>query len=125
MLHRVHFRNENLTIHVGDGVNLRKACLEHDVDPYPMLGGLMSCHGHGFCGTCAVAVDEAGALAPALKREAKWLKKNTDKDSSIRLSCQADVTGDVIVTTDPETKPTWQGHTYYSGRPARSWEKAS
>ncbi|MHC4845624.1 MAG: 2Fe-2S iron-sulfur cluster-binding protein [Planctomycetota bacterium] len=125
MLHRVHFCKENLTVHVGDGLNLRKACLENDVDPYPLLGGLVSCHGKGFCGTCAVGVDDAEALSPPSKREAKWIKKHTAKDSNIRLSCQAEVAGDVIITTDPDTKPAWQSHTFYSGRPARSWEKAS
>ena len=71
MLHRVLFRKENLTVHVGDGANLRKACLEHDVDPYPMLGGLVSCHGNGFCGTCAISVDDPDALRTPSKREAK------------------------------------------------------
>lgn len=125
MLHRVLFRKENLTVHVGDGANLRKACLEHGVDPYPMLGGLVSCHGKGFCGTCAVSVDDLDALRPPSKREAKWLKSHAPEGGNIRLSCQAEVTGDVIVVTSPDPRPTWQSHPFYSGRPVRSWEKAS
>jgi ferredoxin len=125
MLHRVHFRKENLTVHVGDGANLRKACLENDVDPYPILGGLVSCRGKGYCGTCAVSVDDLGAFKPPSKHEAKWLKSHTPEDMAVRLSCQAEVCGDVIITTDPDTRPSWQTHSFYSGRPTRSWEPAS
>jgi ferredoxin len=125
MLHRVHFRNENITIHVGDGANLREACLDNDVDPYPILGGLLSCRGKGFCGTCAVSVDVPDALSKPARREAKWLAKHTAPNANVRLSCQATVAGDVIVTTDPDTRPAWHSHPFYSGRPIRSWEKVS
>ena len=50
MVFRVHFRRENRTIHVGSDTNLRKACLSSGLDPYPLLGGLLSCRGKGFCG---------------------------------------------------------------------------
>lgn len=123
--HRVHFRNEDVTVHVPTGTNLRKACLDSGIDPYPALGGLVSCRGKGFCGTCAVEVDEPEGLVAPAKREAKWIKKHAPKDVAIRLSCQAEVSGDVIITTNPDTKPAWQTHGYYSGRPTRSWEKAS
>jgi ferredoxin len=122
--HRVHFRKENITLHVEEGGNLRRACLDNGVDPYPLLGGLMSCRGKGFCGTCAVFVDEPEHLSPATKREARYLKKRgKDVDDGYRLSCQAEVCGALTVTTDPDFKPAWQKHTYYSGRSAHSWEK--
>jgi ferredoxin len=124
MLHRVHFRKENITVHAADGANLRQACMEHGVDPYPLLGGLLSCHGKGFCGTCAVVVDKPEALAPPSKREARYLKKRSTLPG-LRLSCQATVTGDVTVDTDPDTKPSWKTHPFYSGRPTRSWEPAA
>ena len=124
MLHRVHFRKENLTVHAADGKNLRQACLDHGVDPYPLLGGLLSCRGKGFCGTCAVVVDKPEALSPPSKREARFLKKQGALPG-LRLSCQASVTGDLTVDTDPDKRPSWKTHPFYSGRPTRSWEPAA
>jgi ferredoxin len=124
MLHRVHFRKENVTIHVADGANLRRACMDNGVDPYPLLGGMLSCHGKGFCGTCAVVVDDPQALGAPSKREARYLEKKGDVPG-LRLSCQAVVMGSVTVDTDPDTGPSWKSHPYYSGRPTRSWEPAA
>jgi len=124
--HRVHFRNENVTIQVADGANLRAACIDSGIDPYPVLGGMLSCRGKGFCGTCAVEVDQTAHLTSPGKREIKFLKKKgKGPDDGFRLSCQAGVTGDVIVTTAPDFKPAWETHPFYSGRPVRSWEKES
>jgi ferredoxin len=123
MLHRVHFRKENITVHAAAGANLRQACLDHDVDPYPLLGGLLSCRGKGFCGTCAVIVDEPDALSAPSKREARYLRKQGDFPG-LRLSCQATLAGDVTIDTDPDTRPNWRTHSFYSGQPTRSWEPA-
>jgi ferredoxin len=123
MLHTVLFRKENVTVHVADGTNLRRACLDSGIDPYPALGGKLSCHGKGLCGTCVVGVDKDEALSPPAKREAKYLKKRGVP--GLRLSCQCEVKGDVIVTTDPDTKPAWKTHPFYSGKPARSWDSAA
>ena len=123
MLHTVLFRKENVTVHVGDGTNLRQACLDSGIDPYPVLGGKLSCHGKGLCGTCVVGVDKDDALSPPGKREAKYLKKHSTP--GLRLSCQCTVKGDVIVTTDPEKGPAWKSHPFYSGRRVRSWESAA
>ena len=64
------------------------------MDPYPLLGGLLSCRGKGFCGTCAVIVDEPDALSAPSKREARYLRKQGDFPG-LRLSCQATLAGDV------------------------------
>ena len=126
MLHTVLFRKENVTIHVAEGTNLRQACLDSGIDPYPVLGGKLSCRGKGLCGTCAVGVDLDESLTPPGKREAKWLKKHSSNAApGLRLSCQAAVKGDLIVTTDPDTGPAWKSHPFYSGRPTRSWESAA
>jgi len=121
MIHRVHFRNENVTVHVADDSNLRRVCLDNDVDPYPLLGGKLSCHGKGFCGTCLVGVDDEQKLTPPTKREARWLKKHKPGPGR-RLSCQVAVKGDLIVTTHPGDKTGWHVHNYYSGRVDRPWE---
>ena len=123
MLHTVLFRKENVTIHVADGTNLRQACLDSGIDPYPVLGGKLSCHGKGLCGTCAVGVDRDESLTPPGKREAKFLARHDAP--GLRLSCQAAVKGDLIVITDPDKGPAWKSHPFYSGRPVRSWESAA
>jgi len=93
--HRVHFRKENVTLEVIEGTNLRQACLDNGIDPYPWLKGLLSCRGKGFCGTCLVRVDEPSALGEPSKREAKWLKRRHGEVwEKMRLSCQSVVEGD-------------------------------
>ena len=121
-MRRVHFRNENVTIHVPEGTNLRKACLDHDVDPYPALAGVLSCRGKGLCGTCVVQVDDGAALSTPDKREAKRLKGFPDDIENLRLSCRCEVTDDVVVVTDPDLEPSWKTHGFYSGEPVRSWK---
>jgi len=123
MIHRIHFRRENVTVHVADGANLRRVCLDNGIDPYPVLGGMLSCRGKGFCGTCLVAVDEPDKLSAPTKREARWLAKHRPGAPTLRLSCQAEVKGPIIVTTDPDVKGGWRTHTYYSGRVPRPWEQ--
>lgn len=123
VMHRVHFRKENVTVHVRDGANLREACLEHGVDPYPALGGLASCRGKGLCGTCVVQTPEPEGLAPPEKRERKALKKFDSSIEGLRLSCQAKVVDDLTIVTDPDLKAAWKTHGYYSGRHEHSWNQ--
>ncbi|MGQ0552260.1 MAG: 2Fe-2S iron-sulfur cluster-binding protein [Planctomycetota bacterium] len=134
MLHSVNFRKEDVCVNVPAGANLRQACLDSGIDPYPVLGGLLSCRGKGFCGTCLVGVSDTAALSPPSAREAKYLRKHPtgavgaalpEGVQGYRLSCQALVQGDLTVTTDPDTGPAWRSHPFYSGRPAHSWEQAS
>ncbi len=122
MIHRILFRRENVTVHVPEGTNLRRACLDSGIDPYPVLGGLLSCRGKGFCGTCLVEVDDPAAVTAPDKREARWLAKHAAGETHLRLSCQAGCQDDLIVTTAPDRRPAWRSHPYYSGRPVRSWE---
>ena len=123
-MHRVHFRNENVTIHVPDGSNLRDACLEHGVDPYPALGGLASCRSKGLCGTCVVQTPEPGSLSQPEKRERKALKKFDSSIEGLRLSCQAKVIDDLTVVTNPDMEPAWKTHGYYAGRFEHSWTRS-
>jgi ferredoxin len=123
MIHRVLFRRENVTVHAAEGTDLRRIALDSGIDVYPVLGGLLSCRGKGFCGTCLVEVDDPTQLSPPTKREARWLKKHKPGQPNLRLACQSQLKGAVIVTTDPDTRPGWEAHTYYSGRVERPWEK--
>ncbi len=125
-MHRVHFRKENITAYVADGTNLRQSCIDAGIDPYPALGGLVSCRGKGFCGTCAVHIDDPGALSPASKREAKFLKRlQPELAGELRLSCQAEIKGPVTVGTNPNMKEGWKKHGFYSGRYVPAWKASS
>ena len=126
----LHFRKENITFHCPEGTNLRQACLDAGIDVYPALGGLVSCRGKGFCGTCAVEVftgkdgdeKDASVLSPASKKELSFLKRlNPKLADRLRLSCQATVHGDMTVVTDPNKKESWKTHGYYSGQFKHSW----
>lgn len=122
-MHRVHFRKENVTVHVPTGTNLRQACVDSGIDPYPALGGLLSCHGKGFCGTCVVEVDAPEALSSIGKRESSYLKRlDAELAAKLRLSCQAAVNGDVTVTTSPNKKEGWKRHSFYAGPRKPHWE---
>ena len=123
-MHRVHFRKEDVTIDVPEGTNLRQACLDAGIDPYPALGGLLSCRGKGFCGTCVVRVDPASGLGEPDRREKKFLKRlSSQLADELRLSCQGSVCGPVIVETDPNMREGWRQHGHYSGRYVPSWKK--
>ena len=125
-MHRVHFRKENVTIDVPDGTNLRQACIDAGIDPYPILGGLVSCRGKGFCGTCAVGIDDLSQLCQPSARESKYLKRLAPGlDEVVRLSCQAAVHGPVTVETSPSMKDGWKDHGFYSGRYVPSWKSSS
>jgi ferredoxin len=122
-MHRVHYRKEDITADVPEGTNLRQACIDAGVDPYPALGGMLSCRGKGFCGTCVVQVDEPSNLSEPSRREARYLKRlSPGLAAELRLSCQASVKGPVIVTTDPDMKEGWRNHGHYSGRFVPSWK---
>jgi ferredoxin len=136
MLHRVLFRKENITATVPEGSNLRQVAIDHGIDVYPLGGGKLSCHGKGFCGTCAVEVDQRqtiafeeprGFLGKLGQRAARGRMRKLEAAGRplVVLSCQMVVKGDLIVTTDPGLEINWKAHTYYSGRPWRSWEKVS
>ena len=125
-MHRVHFRKEDVTIDVPEGTNLRQACLDAGIDPYPALGGLLSCRGKGICGTCVVQVDPASSLGDLDRRETKFLKRLSPELADVlRLSCRGTVCGEVIVETDPNMKDGWRQHGYYSGRYVPSWKTDS
>ncbi|MFT7462012.1 MAG: ferredoxin [Pseudohongiellaceae bacterium] len=134
-MHRVHFRKENVTVEVPAGKSLLAVCKDAGVDPYPQLKGLLSCHKKGFCGTCAVKISieegDAEPLSPPSKRELSYFKrlkltqlKGDQLADQLRLACQAEVQGDMVVVTNPNMKEGWKRHGHYAGRPTRSWERS-
>ncbi len=56
---RVVMGDEETTIRVEVGTNLREALLEHELPVYGTLSRYANCGGRGLCSTCTVEVDPA------------------------------------------------------------------
>jgi ferredoxin len=98
--------NENKTLELPEGTNLRKALKDNGISPYVGKDKLLNCMGFGLCGTCRVeVVDGKGAPAIQPMEElalvglmpfyARAIPKN------VRLSCRINVTKDMAVKTHP------------------------
>ena len=101
------------TLECAAGETLRDVLLAADL---PVHNGPrpLSCHGHGSCGTCAVAVE--GAVdpdAPAGRERVRLSVPPHSPDSGLRLACRVTVEGDCRVgkrtgfwgQDPPETSP--------------------
>lgn len=98
--------NENKTLEVPEGMNLRKALLKHGINPYVGKDRILNCRGFGLCGTCRVEVVDGKGVPPVSDREQAALvglipfyARKVGKN--VRLSCRIDVKGDVTVKTYP------------------------
>ena len=95
----IQFVNEDKSIAVADGANLRRVALENDVDIYKLVAKMMNCGGAGQCGTCIVDVVEgADRLSDKTTPELRKLKRKPD---TYRLACQTKVMGHISVKTKP------------------------
>jgi ferredoxin len=93
--HRVELANAKRVVEVPDNANLREALLREGLPLYRGLGRLFNCSGRGRCGTCVVRVVEgAEHLSPRTPFENKRL---SGADAALRLACQAQVRGPVVV----------------------------
>ena len=98
--------NENKTIEVPVGTNLRRALLNNGVSPYIGIAKLINCRGFELCGTCRVEVVDGKGASPRREDEEQTLISSTPFyarkiEKNIRLSCQVSVTGDINVRTRP------------------------
>ncbi len=91
---KVYFPNQNRTIEVPYGANLRRAALDNGIDVYGFPAKFLNCGGHGLCGTCKVAVEPEWNLSDRTNAEIRKLKA-----APLRLSCQAKVEGDISCYT--------------------------
>ncbi len=98
--------NENKTVEVPIGANLRQTLRFNKISPYKGIAKFINCRGEGLCGTCRVEIvdgkgvssrkeDEESVLISSLPFYARKIEKN------IRLSCQVSVTGDATIKTYP------------------------
>ncbi|MEF8886544.1 MAG: 2Fe-2S iron-sulfur cluster binding domain-containing protein [Haloarculaceae archaeon] len=85
------------TVECAAGETLRDALLAADL---PVHNGprLVSCHGHGTCGTCAVAVEgSVDPPEPEGRERARLSVPPHAPDSGLRLACQVTVEDDCQV----------------------------
>lgn len=97
--------DENKTLEVPEGTNLRKALLRHGINPYIGKDKILNCRGFGLCGTCRVELVD-GKAPPMTDREEAALVGLTPFyarkiPNNVRLSCRLDVKGDIAVKMYP------------------------
>jgi len=102
----IEFLVEKKKINVGKFANLREATLKHGIDVYTGVDRVANCRGNGLCGTCVMEIVEGVEnISPKTAFEKFNLKGKPD---NIRLSCQAEVLGNICVITNFTPKPSRQ-----------------
>ena len=90
---KISFAKSRPAIEAQSGANLMKALLEHEI---PVAS---SCRGDGVCAKCRVQVLEGPKnLSPESEIEA-MRRDQFDFEKDERLSCQAEVLGDIKIAT--------------------------
>jgi ferredoxin len=84
-------------VEVPDNGNLREVCLREGVRLYYGVARLLNCGGKARCGTCRVRVLEGvkNLSAPSPFER----KRLPDPAEGVRLACQANVRGPMVVDT--------------------------
>lgn len=79
------------------GANLRMVLMRARLPLYNSVARALNCRGLGTCGTCAVRVE--GPVSPPSTVERRRLAfPRHDSESGLRLACQCQVLGDLVVT---------------------------
>jgi len=117
---KVRFIKEGKEIEVERGANLRRAALAYGIDLYPRFNRLLNCHGLASCGTCRVLLKDGSAAnaSPMGWREKLRLTFSffaIGHEDEMRLSCQTQVLGDLVVETRPPHN--WSGRTEHWKKP--------
>jgi ferredoxin len=97
---KVLVKEQDIEFKCEPGANLRVEMLKNKAKLYKGIHRLINCHGHGLCGSCLVRVESnpAGLTDRTPTENSKLFGANPQ----IRLACQAEVCGDIEVTTDLE-----------------------
>ena len=102
---QVKFINENKTVEVPSGSNLREQALKAGIDVYRWRHKFLNCHGHGTCASCRMLIKKGMEnTSPATKWEKFRLGVSMVSigfENEMRLSCQTQVNGDIEVETRP------------------------
>ena len=92
---KVTFANVDKTVECEPYTNLRQLAIDNDIDLYNGLSRYLNCEGNGICGTCTVEITPPdGATKKGAKENLRFLLLK----GNLRLSCQAGVVEDIVVT---------------------------
>lgn len=90
--------DQNIRFEAPAGGNLRKELLQHKVKLYHGVHRLLNCHGKGMCGACLVrVVSNPSGLTDRTETEQRML---FETNPHVRLACQAELCGDVVVNCE-------------------------
>jgi len=92
----VTYANQNKTVFVPAGTNLRKAAQAQGVQVYYDVAKFTNCRGLGLCGTCRFTPDPKATNAVSEPTTIEKFTLGADV-GKIRLSCQTNVLGNCIV----------------------------
>jgi ferredoxin len=88
-----------------DGETLRTAALRRGlVSPHNGNARLINCRGLGTCGTCAVEISDCTNIEPPTRNTREKLRLafpphgSPDQSPNLRLACQVQIRGDILVT---------------------------
>ena len=82
------------------GANLRMVLIRARLPLYTAAARALHCRGRGTCGTCAVHIE--GEVSPLTSAEERRLALPPHKpERGLRLACQVQVEGDIVVTKHP------------------------
>jgi len=116
--HTVTFRSAagkpdgDISFFATDGEILRTSCLRRGlVSPHNGNARLINCRGLGTCGTCAVEIesacstaDESPSIEPPQRNNLENIRLefpphgSSNQSPKLRLACQVQVRGDIVVT---------------------------
>lgn len=94
-VHVVRFAGKE--VRCPDGANLRMVLMRARLPLYNSVARALNCRGLGTCGTCAVRV-EGKVSAPTPAEERRLGFPPHARESGLRLACQCEVHGDLVVT---------------------------
>lgn len=89
----IYFEEQNRTIQVEPGSNLRQAAIDNKISIYPHIRKILNCRGRGLCASCRVKI-VSGTVDPRNEVEQDKLKK---ADPEVRLACQITVQDNLVV----------------------------
>jgi ferredoxin len=92
----VKIENQNRTIQVEPGENLREAAIRNKCSLYPHIFKILNCRGRGLCTSCTVVII-SGKVAPKNELETEKLAKKKNPD--LRLACQITVEDNLVIRT--------------------------
>jgi 2Fe-2S ferredoxin len=84
-------KNNRAPMEVEKGANLMRSLLDAGV---PVAS---SCHGDGVCAKCRLEIKEGEQNLPSPNETEKFLQERFQLPPRVRISCQVEVLGDLIV----------------------------